>query len=110
MQRRKKNTKGEIFEKRKKCHDNIKVTIEDNPARFLDTEIVRHSSAIITKVHTRSKMFPVHWSSKIHLRYKRNAIARELHGANKIASNFNNELKREKIMYFTNRIPNSCYN
>ena len=51
----------------------------------------------MTKVHTRSKKFHDHWSRKIPLRYKRNAITGELHGASKIASNFNNELKRIKI-------------
>ena len=70
---------------------NIKLTIEENLTKFLDTEIVRHNSAIITKVYTRSKKFPVHCSSKIPLRYKRNAITGELHTANKTVSNFSNE-------------------
>ena len=80
--RRKKNTKDELFEKLSTYHDNIKFTIEENPTNFLDTETVRHNSAIITQVHTRSKKFPVHWSNKIPLRYKRNAITEELHSAN----------------------------
>ena len=50
----------------------------------MDTEIVRHNSAIITKVYTRSNKFPVHWSSKIPLRYKCNAITGDLHRANKL--------------------------
>ena len=41
----------------------------------------------------------MHWSSKILLRYKRNAITGELHRANKIASNFSNEMKRIKTKY-----------
>ena len=56
--RGKKNIKDELFEKLNTYHDNIKFTIEENPTKFLDTEIVRHNSAIITKVHTRSKNFP----------------------------------------------------
>ena len=60
---------------------------------------MRHNSAIITKVYTRSNKFPVHWSSKIPLRYKRNAITGELHRANKIASNISNETKSIKIKY-----------
>ena len=56
--RRKKNTTDELFEKLNTYHDNIKLTIEENPTKFLDTEIVRHNSAIITKVHTRSNSFP----------------------------------------------------
>ena len=61
--------------------------IEENPTNFIDTEIVRHNSAIITKVYTSSKKFLVHWSSKTLLRYKRSAITGELHRAKKIASN-----------------------
>ena len=103
--RRKKNTTDELFEKLNTYHDNIKLTIEENPTKFLDTEIVRHNSAIITKVYTRSNKFPVRWSSKIPLRYKRNAIAGELHKANKIASNFSNETKRIKIKYLQAGFP-----
>ena len=94
----KKNTKDELFENFDTYHNNIKLTIEE-PTTFLDTEIVRYNSAVISKVHTRSKNFPLHWNSKIPLRYKYNAIIRELHRANKIALNFNNELKRTKIKY-----------
>ena len=103
--RRKNNTKDELFEKLNTYHDNIKFMIEENPTKFLDTEIVRHNSAIIIKVHTRSKKFPVHWSSKIPLRYKHNAITGELHRANKIASNFSDELKRIKIKYLQAGFP-----
>ena len=70
--RRKKNTTDELFE-------GLTLT--------MNTEIVRHNSAIITKVYTRSNKFPVHRSSKIPLRYKCNAITGELHRANKIGSN-----------------------
>ena len=52
--RRKKNTTDELFEKLNTYHDNIKLTIEENPTKFQDTEIVRHNSAIITKVYTKS--------------------------------------------------------
>ena len=103
--RRKKSTKDKLFKKLNTYHDNIKFTIEENPKKFLDTEIVRHNSAIITKVHTRSKKFPVHWSNKIPLRYKRNAITGEMLRTNKIASNFSNELKRIKIKYLQVAFP-----
>ena len=67
--------------------------------KFLDTEIVRHNSAIITKVYRRSKKFPVYWSSKIPLRYNRNATTGKLNRANKTASNFSIEMKRITIKY-----------
>ena len=39
-------------------------------------------------------MYPVHWSSKVPLRYKKNAINGELHRAKKISSNFQSETAR----------------
>ena len=48
--RRKKTTTNKLFEKLNTYHDNIKLTIEENPTKFLDTEIVRHNSAIRAKV------------------------------------------------------------
>ena len=80
--RRKKNTKDELFEKLNTHHDKIKLMIEENPTMLLGIEIVRFNSAIITKVHARSQKFPVHWNSKILLRYKRNAITGESHRGN----------------------------
>ena len=97
--RRKKNTTNELFEKLNTYQDNIKLMIEENPTKFLDTEIVRHNSTIITKVYTRSNKFTIHWSSKIPFKYKRNAITGELHRANKIASNLSNRTKRIKLKY-----------
>ena len=61
--RRKKNKKDELFEKLNRYHDNIKLKIEENSTKFLDTEIVRHNSDFIAIVGTRSKRFPIHWSS-----------------------------------------------
>ena len=45
------------------------------------------------------KKLPVHWTSKIPVRYKRNAIIGELHRAKKIASNFDIEIKRIVTKY-----------
>ena len=39
------------------------------------------------------KKLPVHWTSKISVRYKSNAIIGELHRAKKIASNFDIDIK-----------------
>ena len=103
--RRKKNTTDELFEKLNTYHDNIKLTIEENPTKFLDTEIVRQNSAITTKVYARPNEFPIHWSSKISLRYKPSAITGDLHRANKITSNFSNETRRIKIKYLQAGFP-----
>ena len=40
------------------------------------------------------KKLPVHWTSKIPVRYKRNTVIGELHRAKKTASNFDIEIKR----------------
>ena len=56
--RRKKNTTDALLKRLNTYHDNIKLTIEENPTKFLDTEIVKHNSAIITKVYTSIISFP----------------------------------------------------
>ena len=75
-------------------HENIKLTLEINPNKFLDTEIIRTNQGIKTQVYNKAKKLPVHWSSKVPYKYKRNAITGELHRAKRIASNFDNETKR----------------
>ena len=50
--RRKRNTKDELFENLKTYHDNIKLTMEEILTKLLDTEIVRHKSASITKAYS----------------------------------------------------------
>ena len=45
------------------------------------------------------KKLPVHWTSKIPVKYKRNAIIGELHRAKKTTSNFDTEIKRIVTKY-----------
>ena len=45
-------------------------------------------------MYNKIKKLPVLWTSKIRMRYKRNATIGELHIAKKIASNFDIENKR----------------
>ena len=87
--RRKKNVNDELFQNLNCYHTNIKkLTLEENPRKFLDTEII-----------TKLTKFPVHWSSKIPTNYKRNAITSELHRAKKIATDFDKELRRIKTKF-----------
>ena len=44
-------------------------------------------------------MYPVHWSSKVPFRYKKNATNGELQRAKKISSNFRSELARIKAKF-----------
>ena len=87
--RRKKNESDELYNAM-----HIKLTLDLNPTKFLDTEIIRSNGKITTQVYNKMKKLPVHWTSKIPVRYKRNAIIGELHRAKKIASNFDIEIKR----------------
>ena len=47
----------------------------------------------------KQKRFPVHWSSKIPFKYKRNAIAGELYRAKRVTSDFDQETKKLKTKY-----------
>ena len=51
------------------------------------------------QVFSNSTKLPVHWSSKIPVRYKRNAITGELNRAKRITPDFNKELKRIRQKY-----------
>ena len=76
---RKKNELDSLFVKLNSYHPNVKLTIESNPAKFLDTEITERGCEIETKVSNRFKKLPVRWSLKTPTRYKRNDITVEFH-------------------------------
>ena len=99
LRKEKKYTKYELLEKFTTYHDDIKITIEENQRTLPHTELVRPNSGITNKAYISSKNFSVHWTSKIPLRYKHNAITGESHRSNEIASHFNSELKRKKFIY-----------
>ena len=65
--RRKKNVNDELFQNLNCYHTNIKLTLEENSRKFLDTEIMRKNNTISTQIFTKLKKFPVHWSSKSQL-------------------------------------------
>ena len=91
---RKKNDVDKLFEELNSYDENIELTLEVNPTKFLDTKLVGENGGITTQVFSKSTKLPVHWSSKIPVRYKRKAITGELHRARQIASDFDKELKR----------------
>ena len=97
--RRKKHETDKLFIDLNSYHENIKLTLEINPNKFLDTEIIRTNQGIETQVYNKGKKLPVHWSSKVPYKYKRNAITGELHRAKRIASNFDDETKRIRSKY-----------
>ena len=49
---RKKNV-DELFQNLKSYHTNMKLILEENPRKFLDTEIIRKNNTISTQVFTK---------------------------------------------------------
>ena len=74
-------------------HKNIKLTLESNSTRFLDTAFnVNSDGSMTTKLFQKSGKFPAFWNSQIPKRYKRNNINGDLHRTLKIASDFDTEI------------------
>ena len=94
--KRKCNEVDTLFDELNSYHPNIKFTLEQNPKKFLDTQIIKENNQIKTQVFVKTSMYPVHWSSKVPFRYKKNAINGELHRPRKISSNFQLETARIK--------------
>ena len=91
--RRKKIETDELYNASNSYHQNIKLTLELDPTKSLDTEIIRSNGKITTQMYNKMKKLPIHWTSKIPVRYKRNAAIGALHRTKKIASNFDIEIK-----------------
>ena len=90
--RRQKNTCDVLCNAINNYHPKIKLTIETNPQRFLDTEITHINGTIETRVHRKKTKLPIPWTSNIPKRYKRNSIKTELYRAKRISSNFTSEV------------------
>ena len=103
-----KNQPDKLFEKLNNYHPNIKLTIEVNPSKFLDTEILIKNGIIETSVVVKESKIPNHWSSAVPKKYKRNAILGDLHRAHKISSNFELEKQRIKKKYLSVNFPYNC--
>ena len=86
--KRKHNQAVTLFDALSSYHHNIMFTLEQNPKKFLYTQIIKETNQIKTKVFVKKSMYSVHWSSKVPFRYKKNAINGELHRAKKTSSNF----------------------
>ena len=103
--RRKKDEFDKVFHALNNYHENIKLTIEINPPKFLDTQLINiEGRYITTKVYRKKSKIPIHWSSKIPKQYKRNTITTDLHRAGNIASNM-----KEKIQIIQKRFIEAGY-
>ena len=92
--KRKKNTDIELFQNMNSHHLNIRLTVETNPTRFLDTAFSKNlDGSVTTKVFRKPGELPTFWNSQIPKRYKRNNIRGDLCSAFKIASDFDAEVQ-----------------
>ena len=83
----------ELFPNMNSHHKNMKLTIESNPTRFLDTAFnVNPDGSVTTKVFQKPEKFSAFWSSQIRKLYKRNNINDDLHRAFKIFSDSDAEV------------------
>ena len=70
-------------------HKTIKLTVEFNLTRFLDTTFnINPDGSVTAKLFRKPGKFPAFWNSQIPKRYKRKSINGELHRALKNVSNF----------------------
>ena len=97
--RRKVGDEDELFKALNKYHPKIKLTIEVNPEKFLDTNMKIINNSIITSVHFKEIKLPIAWASKVPKRYKRNAVVGDLHRAKQISSNFDQGVVKIQSKY-----------
>ena len=97
-----------LFKKLNDYHHKIKLTIEVNPPKFLDTEIIILNNEVVTSVHRKESKLPAPWESKVSKHYKRNTLLGELHRAKKISSNFQKEVKNIKEKFNKAKIHQQC--
>ena len=74
INKRYKDQPDNLFQALNSSHPKIKYTIEVDPDKFLDTKIIQKNSIVTTEVNRKDRKLPVHWTSRISRRYKRNSI------------------------------------
>ena len=69
--RRKKNCIDQLYHELSNYHPNINLTIEINPKKFLDNQVITKNGKKETAVYRKSNTLPVPWSSNIGKPYKK---------------------------------------
>ncbi len=114
INRRSSNQPDVLFSAINNYHPNIKFTIENNPTKFLDTSLCIIDQKVSTSVYRKANKVPIHWSSKVPKRYKRNMINGDLHRSHRISMNFVAETEYIKTKFrnagFPTRFTNSVIN
>ena len=80
-------------------HPNIKLTIEVNPSRFLETKLTNISSDSKFNLYWKNTKLPLSWTSKTPKCYKGKTINGDLHCSKRISSNFDKEIPLMKQMF-----------
>ena len=98
INRRKKNTPDSLLTSLNCYHPNVNFTVAVNIFKFLHSNIETVDGKVETSVYRKPNKMPVHWTSKVPKRYKRNAINGDLNGPYQISMNFyhEKEIIREK--------------
>ena len=65
INRREKHEEDLLFKKLNNYHPEIKLAVEINPPKFLDTEIIILNNEVVTSVHRKESKLPVPWESKV---------------------------------------------
>ena len=105
----KKNTDN-LFQALNSNHPKIKCTIEVNPDKFLDTEIIQKNSIVTTEVNQKNTKLPVHWTSRIPKRYKRKSIISDLNRALRISRSLKDEIPNTRQKFLNADYPLQCFN
>ena len=100
--RRKKNQVDLLFNDLNNYDQNVKLTLELNPKRFLDTDLEFQNGILITSVHGKETKLPTPWNSKIPKKYKHNVIIGDLHRSKRISTDFTKEKKLKKRIFQLN--------
>ena len=77
-------------------HRKIKYTFEVDPDKFFDTKIILENGIVMTEVSWKDRKLPVHLTSRIPKRYKRNSITSDLIRGLHISSFLNDEISKFK--------------
>ena len=92
---RRKNVEDKLFKTLNTFHPNIKLTLEENSTKFLDTHLTSKKNGSYTfQVVNKSSKLPFHFS-QVPLQYKKSVVTGKLHRAKAIGSDFNHE--KDKI-------------
>ena len=85
-------------------HSKIKLTVDTNPQKILDTEITHINGTIETRVHNKKTKLPITWTSNIPKRYKKDSMKTELSRAKRVLSNFTSE-----VIFIRNKFESAGY-